>query len=232
MKTYMKADLERYLENDWIMDMIQDSVTEEEKWIRTSQWLMDMDNKRLIYADVYGDIIRGKTGKKVLDIGGGYNPLTKVMAANSQYTLLDFMAHGGGQTLQEASDRYHFRWLQEDWYKLERVEDYDIIIANDIFPDVDQRIELFIEKMLPHCRELRMVLTYYNTPCFYTTKRTDDSEIMTFLSWDGEITAMKLQKYISRSNMDENDVEFMKNNRSSIYYNGRQVAYVIIQGDL
>lgn len=139
---------------------------------------------------------------------------------------------GGGQTLKEISDRFHFRWLQEDWYKLELIEDYDIIIANDIFPDVDQRIELFIEKMLPHCRELRMVLTYYNTPCFYTTKRTDDSEIMTFLSWDGEITGIKLRKYISRSNVDEADVEFMKNNTDSIFYNGRQVSYIIIQGDL
>lgn len=139
---------------------------------------------------------------------------------------------GGGETLQEVSNSYHFRWLQQDWYNVERMEDYDIVIANDIFPDVDQRIELFIEKMLPHCHELRMVVTYYNTPCFYTTKRTDDSEIMTFLSWDGEILGMKLQKYINRSNMVKADIEFMKNNKSSIYYNGRQVAYVVIRGDL
>ena len=232
MKTYMKADLDRYLENDWIMDMIRANVSEEEKQIRTNQWLMDMDNKRLIYADVYGDFLKEKAEKKILDVGGGYNSLTKVIAANSQYTLLDFMAHGGGETLQEVSNSYHFRWLQQDWYNVERMEDYDIVIANDIFPDVDQRIELFIEKMLPHCHELRMVVTYYNTPCFYTTKRTDDSEIMTFLSWDGEILGMKLQKYINRSNMVKADIEFMKNNKSSIYYNGRQVAYVVIRGDL
>lgn len=228
----MKIDLEQYLENDWIMDMIKENVNEEERQIRTNQWLMDMDNKRLIYADVYGDILKEKMGKRILDVGGGYNSLTKVLAVNSQYTLLDFMAHGGEQKLQEISSRCHFRWLRYDWCKLERMEDYDIIIANDIFPDVDQRIELFIEKMLPHCHELRMVLTYYNTPCFYTTKRVDDSEIMTFLSWDGEITGIKLQKYISRSNIDEADVEFMKNNKESIFYNGRQVSYVIIQGDL
>ncbi len=232
MKTYMKADLDKYLEHDWITDMIKQCINEEEKQIRTNQWLMNMDNKRLIYADVYGDILKEKTGKSILDVGGGYNSLTKVLASNSQYTLLDFMAHGGGQTLQEASNKHHFTWLEKDWYKLQRMEDYDIIIANDIFPDVDQRMELFIDKMLPHCHELRMVLTYYNTPCFYTTKRTDDSEIMTFLSWDGEITAMKLRKYLNRSNMDETDVGFMKNNNSSIFYNGRQVSYVIIQGDL
>lgn len=96
MKTYMKADLDRYLENDWIMDMIRANVSEEEKQIRTNQWLMDMDNKRLIYADVYGDFLKEKAEKKILDVGGGYNSLTKVIAANSQYTLLDFMAHGGG----------------------------------------------------------------------------------------------------------------------------------------
>lgn len=96
MKTYMKSDLDKYLENDWIMDMIKDCVNEEEKQIRTNQWLMDMDNKRLIYADVYGDILKGKVEKRILDVGGGYNSLTKVLAVNSHYTLLDFMAHGGG----------------------------------------------------------------------------------------------------------------------------------------
>lgn len=53
MKTYMKADLDRYLENDWIMDMIKDSVNEEEKQIRTNHWSMDMEfmknNKSSIY---------------------------------------------------------------------------------------------------------------------------------------------------------------------------------------
>lgn len=165
-------------------------------------------------------------------LGGGYNALTKILAANSEYTLLDIMAHGGSEYIEKVSKKYNIKWLKTDWYTTKQMEDYDIIVANDIFPDVDQRLELFIERMLPHCRQLRLVLTYYNKPCFYTTKRIDDSEIMTFLSWDGEITALKLRKYFGRSNADENELNYMAGNFDSIFYNGRQVSYITIRGEL
>lgn len=232
MKTYTNSDLEKYLKNDWIIDLINCHINEREKDIRTNQWLINMDNKRMIYADVYGDLLRDKSTKKVLDVGGGYNSLTKLLSAHSQYTLLDFMAHGGADYLSEISKKYHIHWMKQDWCALEEIDNYDVVIANDIFPDVDQRMELFIEKMIPHCHELRLVVTYYNAPCYYTTKRVDDSEIMTFLSWDGEITGLKLQKYVSRSNASEHELEALKNNHDSIYRNGRQVSYVIIKGDL
>lgn len=74
MRTYTKADLEEYLNNDWIMDMIDAHIEEPEKEIRTNKWLMEMDNKRLIYADVYGDILLNKSEKRVLDVGGGIMP--------------------------------------------------------------------------------------------------------------------------------------------------------------
>ena len=232
MKTYTETDLKEYLENDWIMELIRQNSNEQETQIRTNQWLMNMDNKRLIYADVYGDILQEKTQWRILEVGGGYNSLTKVLASHAQYTLLDFMAHGGGDYVSKIAEQYHINWLGQDWYELENMDDYDVVIANDIFPDVDQRMELFIDKVLPHCHELRLVVTYYNAPCFYTTKRTDDSEIMTFLSWDGEITAMKLKKYVARSNASEYDLDAMRTNHGSIYRNGRQVSYIVIKGDL
>ena len=232
MKTYTEKDLEEYLKNDWILELIKQNVDDAEREVRTNQWLTNMDNKRLIYADVYGDILHKKSFGKVLDVGGGYNALTKILASHAQYTLLDFIAHGGQEVIKNVSEMYGIKWLERDWYEIEDMDNYDVIVANDIFPDVDQRMELFIDRMLPHCRELRLVVTYYNTPRFYTTKRTDDSEIMTFLSWDGEITAVKLRKYMDRSSISEYDLQFMRENKSSIYRNGRQVAYVVIKRDL
>ena len=231
MKIYTKADLQTYLQDDWIMDMLVENLKESEREIRTNQWLMEMDNKRLIYSDVYGDLLKTKSELKVLDVGGGYNSFTKVLAAHTQYTLLDFMAHGGG-SFDEIAVRDGMRWINKDWYKVPDIGSFDIIIANDIFPDVDQRMELFIERMLPHCSELRLVITYYNSPWFYTTKRVDDAEVMTFLSWDGEITGMKLKKYLTRLDATEADIEMMRHTNKSIYRNGRQVAYTVVRGDL
>lgn len=233
MKTYKEEDLTEYLHNDWILNAILQEKVAEEELIRTNQWLCKMENKRMIYADVYGDLIKNNRNLKVLDVGGGINSLTKVIARNNQYTLIDFLAHGGNDYLTKVMNNYLINWHEEDWYVHNLDESYDIIIANDIFPDVDQRLELFLDKMLPRCKEMRLVVTYYNNPKFYLTKRYDDSELMTFLSWDGEITSMKLEKYIGRmQNTTLKELDEMKTNHSSIYWNGRQVSYIVFNGDL
>lgn len=187
----------------------------------------------MIYADVYGDILQGKTkDMTVLDVGGGYNALTKVLAKNTNYYLLDFLAHGGNDFLNSISRKYDIHWIDDDWFEYDS-NNFDIIIANDIFPDVDQRMELFIDKYLPKCKEIRIVLTYYNEPKYYLTQRIDDTEKLTFLSYDGEITALKLRKYVTRLvDTDLDDLDRMSISLPSIYRNGRQVAYLKITGDL
>lgn len=233
MKTFNEQDVKEYLEYDWILQLLQKEGNAEEAEIRTNIWMNQMENKRMIYAHVYGDLLRGKTGKRVLDIGGGYNSLTKILAQNSDYTLVDFLAHGGHEYVKKISAQCGINWIEEDWYKFDLNEDYDIIIANDIIPDADQRLEAFIDKMLPRCKELRLVLTFYNNPKFYLTKRTDDPELMTFLSWDGEITALKLRKYLDRAeDTPLEELENMKDDFSSIYWNGRQVSYIKFYGGL
>ena len=233
MITYTNDMLKDYMKNDWVYDLLLKNMISGEEIIKTNKWLIEMDNKRLIYADVYGDILKGKTDPrlKVLDVGGGINSLTKVLAKNTSYYLLDFLAHGGENYLQHVCSNYNIFWIKSDWYEA-LSEEYDVIIANDIFPDVDMRLDLFLKKALPRCKECRLVLTYYNTPKFYTTKRVDDSEIMTFLSWDGEILGMKMEKYLSRMDATKQDLIEMKDNYESIYQNGRQVCFIKLKGDL
>ena len=233
MISYNIEMLKKYLENDWILKMINETTNQSETDIRTNKWLVEMDNKRMIYASVYGDILENNNDKEktVLDIGGGVSALTKILGKKSEYTLCDFLAHGGIDYMIEHLEEYDINWINSDWYNAD-YKTYDIVIANDIFPDVDQRLELFIDKMIPICKEFRLVLTYYNSPRFYQMKRSDDSEILTFLSWDGEILGMKLKKYLSRMNADLTDLDFMKRNEDSIFRNGRQVCYITLKGDL
>lgn len=234
MKIYRKSDLENYCLNDWILELLHRYMSSADDNIRTNQWLLEMDNKRMIYGDLYGDILKGEIDKKtsILDVGGGVNALTKLLATNSDYTLLDFLAHGGEEYLRSFSDKYQIKWMKDDWYDTE-MNSYDIIISNDIFPDVDMRLELFVEKALPRCKELRILLTWYNEPRFYQMGRRDDPEVLTFLSWDGEITALKLGKYLDRMyDTTKEQLEAMASERGSIYRNGRQVAYVRLRGDM
>lgn len=234
MKFYKQADLDKYIKNDYILDMLKKYELPDEKNIRTEKWLVEMDNKRLIYADVYGDLLLNKNKKlKVLDVGGGYNALTKILAENNNYTLLDFLAHddfilpGGGdaKNIIASHSEYNINLLCQDWYDYDSAEYYDIIIANDIFPDVDQRLELFLDKYLQKCGELRLIATFYNEPKFYAARRVDDTEILTFLSWDGEILGLKLKKYLDFIDASESELQELKNYKDSVYWNGRQVAY-------
>ena len=165
--------------------------------------------------------------------GGGISALTKVLAAKNDYTLLDFLAHGGERYAELYFKEYGVKLLCNDWYKEGIAEDYDVIVANDIFPDADQRLELFIERALKRCKELRLVITYYNSPRFYTAKRTDDLEILTFLSWDGEITAMKLSKYMNKAiGTSTDELAYICSNKESLYRNGRGVCGIRFKGDI
>ena len=72
MKIYSKNDLSEYMKNDWILDLLNKLEIEQEKDIRTNIWLKEMDNKRMIFSDVYGDFINNSNKKiRVLDVGGG-----------------------------------------------------------------------------------------------------------------------------------------------------------------
>jgi hypothetical protein len=228
--------LDEYLKQDWVLSICEELEDEGDNSFRTHRWLKEMDNKRMIYSYLYGDLLRSKNNLRVLDVGGGYTSITKKLVHNCDYMLLDFMAHGEHERLRSIENRLnvHF-WRGEDWYNFDisAGAGYDIIITNDLFPDVDQRLELFLDRYLPFCHELRILVTYYNTPQFYTTHRVDDTEILTFLSWDGNITGMKLKKYLNRlqdttvCQLDEMAADF-----SSIYRNGRQVAMMTLQGDI
>lgn len=226
--------LDEYKKNDWILDILNKEEEEEDKKVRTHQWLKEMDNKRMIYADVYGDLLNDSSDLSVLDVGGAYTSLTKKMLNNVDYNLLDFIAHGGENTIGAIEKRVKKNfWINSDWMDVQcENKQYDIIIANDIFPDVDQRMELFIDKFLPICKELRLVLTFYNTPKYYRAKRIDDLEVLTFLSWDGEITSLKLKKYEDRLlDTSEEEINELKECKDSIYWNGRQVAFVTLKGN-
>lgn len=59
MKIYNQDDLRTYMNDDWILRWLRENESEREKSIRTNEWMLEMENKRAIYADVYGDILRG-----------------------------------------------------------------------------------------------------------------------------------------------------------------------------
>ena len=69
--------------------------------------------------------------------------------------------------------------FQTDWFNFDPKDiRYDTVVSNDLFPNVDQRLDEFIEKYIAHAREIRLSLTYYNVRKTYQVKRVDGDEVV------------------------------------------------------
>jgi len=188
------------------------------------KWLLDSLPKRCIYYEIYGDLLETKEKKRILDVGGGFCAVSKILLKKHNYQLLDIMAHDDHETIRHMeNDLFESFWINNDWYN-HIPETYDIVIANDIFPNVDQRLELFLEKYIPTTKEIRLSLTYYNTPKFYITKRVDGDEIFCQLAYNGKQVKEILDKYQNKN------LDVLLNNSESLFPNGRQVFTTTIKG--
>ncbi len=197
----------------------------------TSQrWLDENQAKRFIFDQLYGDLLAQGSGRRVLDVGGGLTALSPRLADHNDYTLIDPLVHEAGGALEwVASPASGIGWRREDWLKSEGLKDFDVLVANDIFPNVDQRLALFIDWARPKCREIRLALTFYNTPRWYHTQRTDCEEQLYLLAFDGERTRAALSPV--KEHVEGWTPELFDANTGSPYANGRQVVLATIRGE-
>lgn len=221
----------RYKTNDIVFEMLKKTSCDGDFQFTSQRWLNDSFPKRVMYFHLYGDIVTGgKESCRILDVGGGYSALTRLMIHRHEYTLLDIMSHDDHVSLRKIERESEKKfWINQDWSIYKTSNDYDYVIANDLFPNVDQRLEIFIEKFLPMCCELRLTLTYYNTPCFYVVKRVDADEIFYIQAWDGIQVKRVIENFGDR--IYNYNPGLLLGNPPSVFENNRQVCIVSIAGD-
>jgi hypothetical protein len=217
--------------DDQILHLVSKSHWENSTY---ASWLLDNPSKRYITYKMYKECFENKSvNYKVLDVGGGISPLTSLFVQMfKQYDLCEIFAHdkeyvsffkGTGQL------------FDTDWHDISTInKQWDLVIANDLFPNVDQRMELFIQKFLPHCKKMRLAVTFYNEPRFYQAQRIDAEEILTYLAYDGRMCFNILSNYKDRiEGFDENGKDmFLLNPNQSVFPNKRHVILLEIKGDL
>jgi len=228
MRLVNKDMVDVYLREDTIAFLLDQYTDGFDDKLACQRWLRETPAKRLIYQELYGDLLKN-TGRRVLDVGGGLTSLTRILARQHRYELIEMMAHdnaGAVTRLKASVDRLIVHI--SDWYEFQPMGAYDIVAANDLFPNVDQRLDLFIEKFIPHCHELRLSLTFYEEPRFYTARRIDGEELLCLLAWDGRQTKGVIEKYVER--VIEPDLDMFIDGGESVVPNGRQVCLVTIKG--
>ncbi|MAG24589.1 hypothetical protein CMI47_03320 [Candidatus Pacearchaeota archaeon] len=222
---------EEYLkEHDIINTMLEDD-NYDEKIFATHKWLLESVEKRMIYWNIYKDLLFLNNGRSsILDVGGGFSSLTKKMLKHNDYHLLDIMAHDDIERIYEIESKHGVNFfINSDWNLFNIKDKYDIIIANDLFPNVDQRLEMFLDKYLPYCDEMRLSLTYYNNNKSYKVKRVGADEVFNILAWDGTRLSRSLRKY--KNKIINYNPDALLGGDESIFANGRQVCVVRVKGD-
>lgn len=229
MILFNKLLLDKYLTNDVIIQKLG-CASKSDAGFLSHKWLLNSPPKRMIYFYVYNNLLQpNKSKKKILDVGGGFCYLTKLMLQYHEYTLLDIMVHDNHSDLfnLEKSINRSF-WQNVDWYDFLSEPFYDIVIANDLFCNVDQRLELFLEKFLPVCKEIWVTLTFHNTPRYYIVKRVDAEEIMTVIAFDGVRVKQSLDKF--SDHLIDPDFDLFSEKNDSLFSNNRQVVLVKFKG--
>lgn len=231
MQLITRELVDAYLENDEIAVIMDVLSHNDNRAYQSQRWLRESAPKRFLFQQLYGDLLRPSMPcLRVLDVGGGITCFTSKLARLHDYKLVDLLAHENISICQQLENSVGHNFVHPvDWNSFDG-DAYDLIIANDIFPNVDQRLDAFIKRFLPKCKMMRLSLTWHEVPRAYKTKRVDGDEILFMLSWDLNQLTRVLQKYADR--IIEYSPDAFNTQQTSLYANDRQVGIVEFQGDL
>ena len=229
MRLVTRESVERYLATDPVAALGDALAQPDDRQLTCQKWLDQSAPKRMVFEWLYGDLLRANRMLRVLDVGGGLTSFTRELARRHDYVLLDFLAHDTEATVGLFRSSLEGGRLQRmDWFDYHPSAPFDAVIANDLFPNVDQRLTLFLERFLDYAREIRMSLTYYDSPRFYRARRIDADEQLCMLAWDGQQTRTALESF--RERICNPDMELFTAQNESVYPNGRQVCLVRLTG--
>lgn len=215
-----KLGLDKYLQRDFILEILEKESLENDKLFKSQNWLLRDPVKRYITYTLYENIIFNQNKSlKVLDIGGGVSALTRIYKNNVNYKLVDILALDNENNLTKGLKEV---LVKKDWYEI-NIKNYDLIIANDLFPNVDQRLEEFINKYKAKTKKIILSLTWYENN-FYKTKRVDADEIIFCKAWNFENIILILEKF--KKNILNYNSKLFDLKEESLYKNGRHIFIV------
>jgi hypothetical protein len=221
--------LNSYLENDWVAQSLHCLDEADIVLFTTDKWLLNSPAKRCIFDLLYGDLIHSEKRIRVLDVGGGLSSFAWSKFSKIDYEVLDLFHHESSESLNSFHTVHpRAKLIREDWYGFEITQNYDVVIANDLFPNVDQRVDEFIEKFSQHTSEIRLSLTYYNQRRCYKVKRVDADEVFFIRPWNGQQLGAVLTPFIE--DLNKLTPEKLTGSTESIFENGRQVCTVAVRG--
>lgn len=145
-----------------------------------NDWLLKQPWKRSLALHVFGDLLQETSARlRILEVGGGLSALTRALAVRHDYSLIELATHEHGADYRRFEELVGASFVTiGDWSEMHLEGPYDVIIANDLFPNVDQRLHEFVEKACPLTKELRFTLTYYERTAWKVSRQTSGETLI------------------------------------------------------
>lgn len=169
IRWFTERDLSRYRrEGDplraWLGDPRAEGLTSE-------RWLRESTARRMVAWELYGPLLTSGLRHRVLDVGSGFSSLSWALAERHDYVAAELCAH---DALPADLQVY-----TGDWYEMPDIHP-DLIVAMDVFPNVDQRLDAFLRRH--RGTPMRLAITVYDDR-WYRARRVDADEILTMAAW-------------------------------------------------
>lgn len=161
--------------------------------------------------------------KRILEIGGGVSYFNYFLNKRYEYVNVDFLAHRSEEEVRFSSN-HEISIVESDWRDFD-FSGFDLCIALDIFPNVDQGISAFLRKSAD-IQTLLMSFTVFEIDRFYRAKRLDGDEILTMVPWN----LQQLQREVS-SEISNLDILTDIGHVDSAFSNNRNVFLVSLHNE-
>jgi len=218
MRVHDQELLDSYLVSDRVMELIRSQ--EGLPPTTCTRWLMEQSPKRLAISRLYWDLLTEVEGLRVVDVGGGLSVFTPLLADRHDYVLVDPLDLDEHAVAEEVfATTSDVCWMPIDWAELEP-EPCDVVIANDLFPNVDQRLRMFVDRWRPVSSELRLLVTYFIEPRWYRARREGADEVLTVSAW----SKSDVETFLAECD----HVDVVLPEPRSIYGNGRQCLDLLL----
>jgi hypothetical protein len=147
-----------------------------------NDWLLQQEWKRALAVPLFLDLLQPGPPRRILEIGGGLSALTLALARRHDYTLIELATHEEDTNYRKLEALLGRPFVVvSDWQRVQPTPQ-DLIIANDLFPNVDQRLYELVDQFLPWTRELRLTLTYYERTA-WPVRRMSSGEALMVRPW-------------------------------------------------
>jgi hypothetical protein len=145
----------------------------------SNDWLLAYEWKRVIAWLMYHDLLAEGSSRDILEIGSGLSGLSFALSLHHRYVAIEKAMHETAETYRRVEmDLGRAIFKLRDWTDEDSSDDLDLVVANDVFPNVDQRLYEFVASYLPRARELRLSLTYYENTAFEVTRESSGERLV------------------------------------------------------